>query len=91
MSAIASLTMPHRLPSGCVEDRDRHGNIRIYYRAKGRPKARLRGAPWTPEFMAEYDAAKDAEISVARHAPRSPALGVGFVSVTSRNVRTTGA
>jgi integrase len=58
MSAIASLTMPRRLPPGCVEDTDRHGNIRIYYRAKGRPKIRLRGAPWTPEFMAEYDAAK---------------------------------
>jgi integrase len=50
--------MPRRLPHGCVEDRDRHGNIRIYYRAKGRPKARLRGTPWTPEFMAEYETAK---------------------------------
>jgi hypothetical protein len=58
MSAIASQIMPRRLPPGCVEDTDRHGNIRIYYRAKGRPKIRLRGAPWTPEFMAEYDAAK---------------------------------
>ena len=25
---------------------------------KGRPKVRLRGTPWTPEFMAQYDAAK---------------------------------
>ena len=50
--------MPRRLPPGCVEDRDRHGNIRIYYRVKGRPKVRVRGTPWTPEFMAEYDAAK---------------------------------
>jgi len=50
--------MPHRLPPGCVEDRDRHGNVRVYYRAKGRPKIRLRGAPWTQEFMAEYEAAK---------------------------------
>jgi integrase len=65
MSTIASSAMPRRLPPGCVEDRDRHGNIRIYYRSKGRPKARLRGTPWTPEFMAEYDAAKDVEISVA--------------------------
>jgi hypothetical protein len=52
--------MPRRLPPGCVEDRDRHGNFRIYYRAKGRPKVRLRGVPWTPEFMAEYEAAKAA-------------------------------
>ncbi len=52
--------MPRRLPPGCVEDRDRHGNIRIYYRAKGCPKVRLRTTPWTPEFMAEYGAAKGA-------------------------------
>jgi integrase len=58
MSAIASLAMPRRLPPGCVEDRDRHGNVRIYLRVKGRPKTRLRGTPWTPEFMAVYDAAK---------------------------------
>ena len=50
--------MPRRLPQGCVEDRDRHGNIRIYYRAKGRPKIRLHGTPWTAEFMTEYEAAK---------------------------------
>jgi integrase len=50
--------MPRRLPQGCVEDRDRHGNIRIYYRAKGRPKIRLHGTPWTAEFMVEYEAAK---------------------------------
>jgi hypothetical protein len=50
--------MPRRLPKGCVEDHDRHGNIRIYFRARGRPKVRLRGVPWTPDFMAQYDAAK---------------------------------
>jgi integrase len=50
--------MPRRLPPGCVEDRDRYGNIRIYYRGKGRRKVRLRGTPWTPDFMAEYEAAK---------------------------------
>jgi hypothetical protein len=49
--------MPRRLPKGCVEDRDRHGNIRIYYRSPGMPKVRLRGAPWTPEFMQKYEAA----------------------------------
>jgi integrase len=60
MRALALGTMPRRLPPGCIEDRDRHGNIRIYYRAKGRPKVRLRGTPWTPEFMAAYEAAKGA-------------------------------
>src|SRR5205809_4830194 len=50
--------MPRRLPPGCVEDRSRHGKIRIYFRAKGRPKVRLRGSPWTAEFMAAYEEAK---------------------------------
>jgi integrase len=50
--------MPRRLPPGCVEDRDRHGNNRIYYRMRGRPKVRLRGIPWTDAFMAEYETAK---------------------------------
>jgi integrase len=50
--------MPRRLPPGCTEDRDRHGNIRIYYRAKNRPKVRLRGTPWSREFMSAYEAAK---------------------------------
>jgi len=50
--------MPRRLPPDCVEDRDRHGNIRIYYRAKGKPKVRLRGTPWSQDFMAQLDSAK---------------------------------
>jgi integrase len=51
------------MPLGCVEDRDRHGNIRIYFRAKGRPKVRICGTPWTADFMAKYDVAKAVEIS----------------------------
>jgi integrase len=67
MSALGS-TMPRRLPPDCSEDRDRHGNVRIYYRVKGRPKVRLRGTPWTLEFMAEYESAKgiDAAVSSSR-------------------------
>ncbi len=65
MSALAS-SMPRRLPPGCVDDRDRHGNVRIYFRAKGRPKVRLRGTPWSPEFMAEYDAAKGETVPTQR-------------------------
>ena len=34
MSELSLPSMPRRLPPGCVEDRDRHGNVRIYYRAK---------------------------------------------------------
>jgi integrase len=58
MSKVASPSMPQRLPPGCIEDRDRHGNFRVYYRTKGKPKVRLRGTPWTPDFMAKYEAAK---------------------------------
>ena len=61
-AAISLPAMPRRLPPGCVEDRDRHGNIRVYYRTKNRPKVRLRGTPWTPEVHKfEYDAAKGLE------------------------------
>lgn len=49
--------MPRRLPAGCVEDTDRHGNVRIYYRARGKKKVRLRGLPWSAEFMAAYNEA----------------------------------
>ncbi len=64
MTAVASQIMPRRLPPDCVEDRDRHGNVRIYFRAKGRLKVRLRGTPWTPEFMAEYHAAKSQSVAI---------------------------
>lgn len=39
-----------------VEDVDRHGNVRLYFRRGGR-KIRLRGTPGTAEFQAEYDQA----------------------------------
>lgn len=38
-------------------DRDRHGNIRFYFRRKGLPKIRLNGSPDTAEFAAAYQAA----------------------------------
>jgi len=39
------------------KDRDRHGNVRFYFRRKGR-KVRLRASPGTAEFQAEYDEAR---------------------------------
>lgn len=36
-----------------VEDTDRHGNVRLYYRRHGR-KVRLRGPAGSPEFLADY-------------------------------------
>ncbi|MDR4307674.1 tyrosine-type recombinase/integrase [Chelatococcus sambhunathii] len=37
-----------------IEDVDRHGNVRLYFRRKGYPKIRLRGAPGSDEFMDAY-------------------------------------
>lgn len=54
-------TMPKRLPKGCVEDTDRHGNVRVYFRPKGRPKVRIQGIPWSEPFMEAYRAALEAK------------------------------
>jgi hypothetical protein len=46
--------MPKRLPDYCVEDRDRHGNVRVYFRRAGQKKIRLRDVPWSEPFMEAY-------------------------------------
>lgn len=63
--------MPGRLPRYCVEDVDRHGNVRVYLRRKGWPKLRIQGVPWTEPFMEAYRAALEgtpAEKPRDRHA-----------------------
>jgi len=40
-----------------LQDRDRHGNRRVYVRLKARGQIRLREMPGTPEFLDEYKAA----------------------------------
>ena len=37
-----------------VSDRDRHGNIRYYFRRKGEKKVRLHGIPGSKEFLDAY-------------------------------------
>lgn len=37
-----------------VEDMDRHGNVRIYFRRAGQRKIRIRSKPGTQEFLQEY-------------------------------------
>ena len=68
--------MPRRLPPGCIEDVDKQYNvIRIYYRPKkGMKKIRIRGTPWTSEFMEAYEAAKGGT-EKRKPLARSPALG----------------
>ena len=40
-----------------VEDVDRHGNVRIYFRRLGFPKIRLHGLPGSEEFQSAYASA----------------------------------
>lgn len=53
-----------------VADRDRHGNVRLYYWRKGRPKIRLRAEIGSAEFMAEVEAAKAASDATAPKSAR---------------------
>jgi len=46
-----------RLYRFLVEDVDRHGNVRVYFRRKGQPKVRLRELPGTEAFDKEYQSA----------------------------------
>lgn len=56
-----------------VEDTDRHGNVRLYYRRNGR-KVRLRGPVGSPEFLADYRKAARGET-----APKKPRKATGGV------------
>ena len=49
------------LPTGAImdlpllcEDMDRHGNVRVYFRKRGRKKVRMHSVPGSDEFLAEY-------------------------------------
>ncbi len=58
-----------------VEDLDRHGNIRRYFRRKGQPKIRLSGLPGSEEFMEAY---RSALANLPEDRPRTvgrPAIG----------------
>lgn len=50
--------MPRKLPPNVYSDRDRHGNVRIYFRMKRGPKIRLREVPGTSAFNDEVAAAR---------------------------------
>ena len=56
-----------------VEDVDRHGNVRLYYRKKGQPKVRLPAPIGSPEFLTAYHAAK-ARISKSIENPGLPKI-----------------
>lgn len=50
--------MRYKKPKYVIEDVGPDGVVRFYFRRrKGHKKIRLHGLPWTPSFMAEYEAA----------------------------------
>lgn len=55
MSDMATITLKH-----LVRDVDRHGNVRHYFRAPGRPKVRLQGEPGSRTFLDAYAVALEA-------------------------------
>src|SRR5215472_15725192 len=64
-----------RLYRYLVEDVDRHGNVRIYFRRKGQRKVRLKEVPGTAAFDAEYRRAFSGEalpVSPTRHGAAMP-------------------
>jgi len=46
-----------------VADTDRHGNVRYYYRRKGKPKVRLPGEPGSSQFLEQYELAHAGKIT----------------------------
>ena len=73
-----------RLYRFVVEDVDRHGNVRIYFRRKGQPKIRLTEMPGTAAFDAEYHRAFSAEVKL----PLEPAhcLDAGDIGLAVRAI-----
>jgi integrase len=49
-----------------VQDMDRHGNVRLYFRRKGQPKVRIRAPVGSPEFLAAYRAAEAGPVRVKK-------------------------
>src|SRR4051794_24536047 len=60
-----------------IEDVDRHGNARIYYRRKGQLKIRLAETPGTPAFDQEYQRAYRGELTPSRLALHATAAVPG--------------
>jgi integrase len=64
-----------RLYRYLIEDVDRHGNVRIYFRRKGQPKIRLSEMPGTNTFDEEYQRAFRGVVkppSASQHTPAIP-------------------
>jgi site-specific recombinase XerD len=65
-----------------VEDTDRHGNPRLYFRRVGQPKVRLPGLPGSNEFMAAYKAAMSASGDSHKRPRRLVRGSFGYLCLT---------
>jgi len=65
-----------------IEDVDRYGNVRLYFRRKGEKKTRLPGFPGSDEFMAAYRAALSSAKEIKRQ--YQPVLRGSFGYVCQR-------
>lgn len=54
-----------------IQERDRHGNVRVYFRKKPGPRIRIREPIGSPEFLAAYKAAVEGRAYTAE--PKRPA------------------
>jgi hypothetical protein len=66
---------PPRYTHGFV---DRHGKARWYFRRRGFKQVPLRGLPWSPEFMADYEA--------AMHGQTAPKIEIGASHIAAGSV-----
>ncbi len=57
-----------------IPDTDRHGNVRLYYRRNGKRKIRITGEPGSPEFLRQYEFARDGKV-VTRPMISAPSKG----------------
>jgi integrase/recombinase XerD len=64
-----------------VEDRDRHGNVRLYVRVLGRRKVRIRPTFGTDEFMAAYNDAIAGHVSRSRQADNTKPGSFRYVCI----------
>ena len=74
-----------------VEDLDRHGNVRRYFRKKGQHKIRLPGLPGSAEFMIAYQQALTGITNQPRTIGRPAAGSFGFVCLAYYASATYGA
>ena len=80
-----------------IKDQDRHGNVRVYVRIRGKGKVRLKAEPGTADFSAEYQAAIEklngekpktrSDIGTLRWLVKEFEVSPAFLKVTFREQR----